>query len=65
MLIVTAEESAASRTDRTIDLFFILGFLFETNQRSRTTAFIKGTKNNKESSVDLESHNLHTEAISF
>lgn len=63
MLITNAEESAASRTDRII--FFILGFLFETNQRSRTTAFIKGTKNNKESSVDFESHNLHTEAIPF
>lgn len=56
MLIVTAEETTATRTDRTINFFFILDFLFETNRKTRTTAFIKGTQNNKESSVDFKSH---------
>lgn len=65
MLIITAEESAAARTDRRINFFLILGFLFETNQKTRTTAVIKGTRNNKESSVDFKSHYLHTATIPF
>lgn len=65
MLIMTAEETAATRTDKRINFFLILSILFEPNQKTRTTAFIKGTQNNKESSVNFKSRYLDTETISF